>query len=272
MPFTLAHPAAVIPLYRRVRRFTALPALVIGSMVPDFDYVIPLGVDRSFSHSLWGLLFYCLPAGFAAYFVYHGLIKPVVLSLLPRQVLLRLPTSSGGTWYPDLPIWVVMLSILVGVTTHLAWDSFTHAGAFFVARLPILGASLFEIAGYPVYTYKLLQHGSTVLGLGLIVLWTRRWYRETPPAAATLNWQPPAPMYRLMLAAICLVPLAGGVLAGFGHAEGSTGIQVVQRFARSSVITAMSLGAVTLATFGLLWRLHQLRANGRRRRMLQRNP
>ena len=35
MPFTFAHPAAVVPLLRPLGRYGVLSALVIGSIVPD---------------------------------------------------------------------------------------------------------------------------------------------------------------------------------------------------------------------------------------------
>src|SRR5437762_2617545 len=38
MPFPLAHPAAVLPLRRYCPRFLSFPALVIGSIAPDFGY------------------------------------------------------------------------------------------------------------------------------------------------------------------------------------------------------------------------------------------
>jgi len=62
MPFTLCHPALVVPLHRCVRRWTSLSALVIGSMAPDFVYFLPAGVDGVFSHSVPGLFLYCVPA------------------------------------------------------------------------------------------------------------------------------------------------------------------------------------------------------------------
>ena len=41
MPFTLAHPAAVLPL--RGIRFLRMAPLVIGALTPDVPYYLPLG-------------------------------------------------------------------------------------------------------------------------------------------------------------------------------------------------------------------------------------
>ena len=55
MPFTLCHPAIVLPLYRYAARITSLPGLVIGSMSPDFVYFLSLGISRSFTHTPMGV-------------------------------------------------------------------------------------------------------------------------------------------------------------------------------------------------------------------------
>lgn len=66
MPFTLCHPAVVLPLHEAARRRTSLSALAIGSMAPNFVYCFSLGVSGGFTHSLAGVFLYCLPAGLVA--------------------------------------------------------------------------------------------------------------------------------------------------------------------------------------------------------------
>jgi Domain of unknown function (DUF4184) len=63
MPFTFAHPAIAVPLLRPLGCYGVLSALVIGSLAPDLAYVLPLSVPRHKSHSLTGLLWFCLPVG-----------------------------------------------------------------------------------------------------------------------------------------------------------------------------------------------------------------
>ncbi|MSQ59664.1 MAG: DUF4184 family protein [Betaproteobacteria bacterium] len=46
MPFTIAHPAAALPLLRPLRGFGVLSALVIGSMTPDFPYFLTGDLTR----------------------------------------------------------------------------------------------------------------------------------------------------------------------------------------------------------------------------------
>ena len=64
MPFTPAHVAAVLPLVGKGRPKWAVPsALVIGSMVPDLLYFVPIRSDRTLSHSLTGIVTFDLALG-----------------------------------------------------------------------------------------------------------------------------------------------------------------------------------------------------------------
>jgi membrane-bound metal-dependent hydrolase YbcI (DUF457 family) len=266
MPFTFAHPAAVVPIYRCAgRATTVLSALIVGSMVPDFDYVMPLGLGRGFTHSLPGLLMYCLPMGLILYLAYHALIKPVVVSLLPHPIRQRLAGSGDATWLSLQSLPWVALSVLLGALTHVLWDSFTHQGAFFVSRLPVLRTAAFEVAGHPVALYSVLQHCSTAVGLALLLRWTLRWYRETPPAPGLAIWNPPAPLRKAALIAIAMVPAAAVARAAITYvryADDATTMEILKLLTRFGVITGMKAGVAILCTLGLLWRLLEMRAVG----------
>lgn len=99
MPFTLAHPAAVLPLHRRLRRRASLSALVVGSITPDLAYFLPLGVSGSQSHSALGLLVFCLPVGMLAWGVYLMVLRPFILGLIPRPLSQRMARRAP----PDGP-------------------------------------------------------------------------------------------------------------------------------------------------------------------------
>jgi hypothetical protein len=69
---------------------------------------------------------------------------------------------------------VVIAASLVGIVTHLLWDSFTHDG-WLVDLWPALSTRL-----GPLPSYKWLQHGSTVMGLLALAAFGLLWVRRTP--------------------------------------------------------------------------------------------
>jgi hypothetical protein len=186
MPFTLAHPAAVIPLGRLLGGLGVMSALIIGSMTPDIAFMLPIGVSRSESHSLPGLFWCCLPVGLACYVVFHVLMKRPLIHLLPPQAFARLQQFAINSWVLRwrnlLP---VLASLLVGAITHLVWDNFTHRGSWAVRNIAWLRIHLYTGGGFWIYLYTALQWISSLIGLGLLAWWTLRWLRAAPlPAAA----------------------------------------------------------------------------------------
>lgn len=83
MPFTLSHPAAVLPFARALARRGLLSAVVIGSMVPDFGWFMPWRPTRLETHSAGALFTFCLPAGICAYWAFQWLFKEPLIELLP---------------------------------------------------------------------------------------------------------------------------------------------------------------------------------------------
>jgi hypothetical protein len=178
MPYPIAHPAAVLPLLGPMGRWAVPSALVIGSIVPDLWYVVPLA-SRDASHSALGLFFFCLPVGLVGYLVFHALLKqPLIALLAPRLAPL------GARGIPARPWAAVLLGLLGGAATHLAWDSFTHEEGWIVQAFPALQLQLFAIGAYPVRFYQLLQHASTLAGSAFVLWWAWRAYKRLPPTAS----------------------------------------------------------------------------------------
>lgn len=88
MPFTPAHILAVIPFSISNKKLP-LSALAIGAVVPDFTMFFPFS-SYHYSHSLSGLIFYCLPFGTLLLVFYHLLAKPFLIDLSPRWARRRL--------------------------------------------------------------------------------------------------------------------------------------------------------------------------------------
>lgn len=232
MPLTFAHPAAAIPLQRVLGRAGVVSALVVGSVVPDLHYFVPLPVSREATHGPAGLLWFCLPVGLLTYLAFHRALAQPLVALLPDAWQARLaPLREARAQRAAAPVWAVAISILAGALTHLLWDLFTHGTDPVVEALPFLGARLAIVSGYPLYVHRVLLHGSSLLGLALLARWTARWLRRAQPSAS-------APQPRLHPA------LRWGILACLGAAAAVAALPELQPPAR---ITLRSLQRLVVA-------------------------
>lgn len=167
MPFTFAHPAAIVPLRSRV---TVTSALVVGSIAPDCEYLLRGQLTSTVSHTIAGVVLFCLPVGVVVYAVVRAL-RGALTALLPRYVRTRLP---AGRWTGS-PV-AVAASIVLGALTHVLWDSFTHRNGWFVTRL---GYQQVRYGGVPFY--RLLQHGSSMAGFAVIAAVVVPFVMRQPP-------------------------------------------------------------------------------------------
>jgi hypothetical protein len=202
MPFTFSHPAAVLPIHARFKKWIPLSALVVGSMVPDAAYYLPMPEHfKRHSHSLLGTFSTSLPLGILALLVFYWMAAPLV-SLLPsphREALqpeLKPPPDSIRQAL------LVALGIVVGAWTHVLWDSFTHRTGWIVMHGALLQRRYFENL---VTGYNVLQYLSTVLGLGVLLYAYDRWMK----ASGFQPWAWRKPCWRLYLwlgvFAVCFV-------------------------------------------------------------------
>jgi hypothetical protein len=198
MPFTLSHTAAVLPFARALRRRGLLSAAVIGSMVPDFGLFLPWNLPRHHTHSLSALVTFCLPVGLVAFWLYQLLIKPAVAEVLPDRVYSRWVIDAAPARLRSLRQWALAgVGILLGALTHVIWDGFTHEGARGVRLFPALDDPAVDIGGHIWLGYRLLQHLSSIGGLGVVVLLGWRALRGAPASAPSAPRQlSPAERYR----------------------------------------------------------------------------
>jgi hypothetical protein len=168
LPLTVSHPAAAW-LVRRVAPRLPLDALVLGTMAPDFEYILRLRVYGRFGHTPLGLFLFCLPVGLVACAVFRALVRPTAMRHLPGG--LRSPAPRHG-WLASA------VAVLAGAVTHVLWDSVTHGSADLAVDSPLLREM---VAGVPVY--HVLQHVSTLVGAVVIAFWVRAWVRSHPAEA-----------------------------------------------------------------------------------------
>lgn len=129
MPFTFSHPAIVLPLLRRkYNRLFSATGLVIGSIAPDFESFLGLGRDKVYSHTWLGAFWFDLPLALALAFIFHLVIRRSIIENMPKAWRERFEFARKFDWvsYFKRNMVVVITSLLIGVLSHLLWDSFTH--------------------------------------------------------------------------------------------------------------------------------------------------
>jgi hypothetical protein len=185
MPLTPSH-VAVAPLLRgllRPLRLTVpLSALVIGTMTPDFEYLIRLTPGGGAWHSLPGLVEFCLPGGLLSWLIFRAIVGPALLRLLPPGLgrAAQAQVAPGPT-LRLLP--GAALAVLLGAVSHDVWDSFTHEYRWGVRRIPALAAPVISSGSDPIPWYSLLWWGSSAIGLIVVIGLVWRWIAAQPAAA-----------------------------------------------------------------------------------------
>jgi hypothetical protein len=160
MPMTAAHPLAVLPLLGRWRLDTT--CLVVGAMSPDFEYFLRVEEVSSVSHTLLGLLYFCVPITIASAYLFHRVLKGPALRVAPWRT--RFAVFAERPW-PTQPLSILALSALIGAATHYLWDGITHTDGYGPQHLAVLRTPIHGIA-----LCRILQHGSTVIGLAILAL------------------------------------------------------------------------------------------------------
>ncbi len=173
MPFTFSHPALVLPI-TRFQKLSAT-ALIIGSMVPDVEYFLRLKVASLHSHTFWGILYFDLPLVLLLSIVFHQFVRVPLLQNSPKSIYQLIPNEYLTTYFKPTNWWSLsfLFSALIGIFSHLVWDSFTHQHGFSVQYFGYEKSAL-TIAGQQFLLFKVLQHFSTLLGLFFIVQWIRK--------------------------------------------------------------------------------------------------
>jgi hypothetical protein len=247
MPFTFAHPAAILPLRRS--RFLQTVPLIIGSLVPDIPYYFPARLtNRIFleTHTLYGSIAICLPLGMALLILTLLLREPLTVLLGARVRWICLRSVERFNARP-LHWPIALLSILIGSWTHLAWDSFTHQTGWTTTRVAALSAPI-SVFGWDTETSHLLQYVSSVFGLVVLALWFRSLLVRVPARAIEDQSRPRANW--LVLAMITFASLLIGVsrayLAWHANSYYHLGYLLLTRTIGWFAVLYLAAGVVTL--------------------------
>ncbi|WP_328389948.1 DUF4184 family protein [Streptomyces sp. NBC_00400] len=235
MPFTLSHAAAVLPALRRTgtaRGPLVASALVAGSFAPDMTYYADSLVPGAMAfgevtHAPSGVLTVDVLVTVALVGGWR-LVREPLIALLPRAW--RSPVHTFVRGRPRRPrglrqlltlaAWFVVSAVL-GATTHVVWDAFTHPGRWGTRLVPGLNQ---VVGGLPVYTF--VQYGTSALAAAALGWfgWSALRGRGggahdgvASGAAASGAAAIPALTVRLRLRLLLTAPVALCVLAGAVH-------------------------------------------------------
>ena len=248
MPYAFAHPAAVVPVAKLLGRRAVPSALAIGSMIPDAWYFVP-SLARADSHDGLGWLWFCLPAAFFAYAAFHLIFKQPLLALVPGKLAKRLsPWTCDGL--PRVPWFWVLLSLLAGILTHLAWDEITHESVISDA-FPVLEAKLFAVGAVEVRPLQILQHLSTLAGTIFLAAWLRQKLRAARPQATVRGLHPRVRF--TIVAAMVLIPAAAFAVVASALFDMSDWRSAM----RAGGVTAFSAFGLVALAFCVMWRRFQ---------------
>jgi hypothetical protein len=161
----------VLPLTYLPKKFYSLTGLVMGSMVPDFEYFLRMSTNGQYGHSLPGMFWFDLPLAIILSFTYHQLVRNTLIDNTLNILYGRLSKFKEFHWpkYFKAHWLVVCISIIIGTGTHLLWDSFTHYNGYFVKVIPTLAMNII-LLGHPIFIFKLLQYLCSLIGAVVIVI------------------------------------------------------------------------------------------------------
>lgn len=236
MPFTLAHPAAALPIRRWLGERVVPSALVIGTMVPDLPYFILLGWPHERTHTLLSLLWWSLPAGWGFFLLYRKLLRAPLAYLIPEPLRARMSPTPAPS-----PPGAVTLSLLLGALSHLLWDALTHESPMFFGT-----ASRNMIFG-------LLQHGSSVLGIGVLLWWMRRLVRRESPLPERHPEVLPDAHRDTIRAVLLVFPLVFGLSYATVHLPAWHRSWSGEAFVDRAVVQGTSSFLMLLVAFGIFW-------------------
>jgi Domain of unknown function (DUF4184) len=170
MPFTLAHPAVVLPLGKYKSRFS-LTALLAGSLVPDFEFFFQMREVKNIGHQWYGIALFDLPFALGFCYLFHGLLRYSFIPNLPPFFAKRFADALFFDWkkYAAENKLTVLISLLVGIISHILWDGFTHYNGMFVMLMPALSAQT-GIPYLDIPVFYFLQIFSSLAGMLIVLL------------------------------------------------------------------------------------------------------
>ena len=202
MPFTFSHPAIVLPLTKARLKLSAT-GLIIGSMIPDFEYFIRMRDRSKYSHTITGIFWFDIPLALVVCFIYHLVVRNSLFDNLPSFLKDRVSVYKRFDWSKYfLKNWIIVfVSIIIGAASHIIWDGVTHNTMFYVNQADL--STMTKIGRINLAGYKFLQLASTLAG-GLVVIYSIFSLRRTHQPKTKIDYRYWALVWFITFSAIFL--------------------------------------------------------------------
>jgi len=235
-----------------------MSALVMGSFVPDFPYFISLEPRMFYGHSFPGMFTLDLPFALLSLWLFHAFLKQPMLMFLPAGFRRRLRTSvTSFRFWPMERFSLLVLSILIGTATHLAWDAFTHRTSWIYENWAFLRSSVELPVIGEMDMYKFLEYASSAFGLVVVAVWIVYWYRTKKPSAAPVAEPVDPAQRRTLVISLPALALLGGALRAYHTAGVRLQIRPLVYFTADTLISAITYFLLGLLVCGVMFRRHR---------------
>ncbi len=256
VPITfLAHQAPLLPLAHRFsgRRNQSSKlsqidgiALAIGSMSPDFAYVVSRTPLMFWAHTLPAIVWFCVPATVIASWLVARVLAPVLPDHLPDLGAFHMHDYRGLATH-RFTVLGTAASAAFGAWTHVVLDAFTHKYSWFAIHVPWytrpLGPWRFRDQAWTLYRVGSLgcHFGLSALSLVLLYRYGRaRWLSERAALVPPVTPTPRSHGTLWGISAVISVPLIA--VSQRGLRDSASASILVMRIS-GSVFAALCVGA-----------------------------
>ena len=227
MPYSMSHAVVAIPVSHLTKGKVPTAAVIVGSISPDFPYLLVLTPTHAPGHSILGVLVHCLFPALAALFIWYRWLEK------PTLAFWKLPERSRSAETPSIPL--IIVGVLIGALSHVLWDSTSHSYSAIVESSPFWN---FKLLSLPIYKWN--QYLSGVFGLVILGLWYLNALMKNIKTPYAGNFYGGVVIYAISIMAIVLI---GNIL----HQSNSIGDIAVR-----TSIGVMSGGVVAAVVYGAM--------------------
>lgn len=217
-------------------------------MAPDFPYFAYLSDEVRWSHTSRGLFLFCLPAGLAVLWLFHAIVKRPLVSLAPEFIRSRISEESLAFRFgPTRRFLLILVSLLIGIFTHVLWDGFTHNHGYFVKHWPLLSTPVLTYRVMPLW--RVLQQACSALGVGIVLVVAFWWWYRKPQVSEPIPAEMSSKLRAFIVAIAFLFACVVALRAGSSMYRHDWKPALVK-----TVIAAITVGCAEILLFALAWR------------------